>query len=225
MDALKLMEERHSVRNYLNKPVPEDIVKKLEEKVKEVNQKSGLGFKIVFNEPDAFGKVILNYGVLKGVENYIICAGQDSHDFEEKYGYYGEELVLYLQSLGLNSCWVGLTVNKRRIKSQLLPGEKLGCVIAFGYGVTQGMPHKNKNVEKVTQVPSPWPQWFKDGVKGAMLAPTAVNQQKFTIELAPNGKVIIKALRGPYTKVDLGIVKYQFMLAAGEEFPGFENAL
>lgn len=223
MDALKLMEERHSVRSYLDKSIPEDIRVDIVKKVEEVNQESKMNFKAVFDEPEAFSSFLPSYGIFKNVTNYIVIAGPKTPDFDEKSGYYGEELVLYLQKLGLNSCWVGLTVKKRKIKKQLSKGEHLGCVIAFGYGATQGIPHKNKKVEEITQVSSPWPAWFKDGVKGAMLAPTAVNQQKFKIDRLADGKVLIEPLRGFYTKVDLGIVKYQFQLAAGSDFPGFAN--
>ena len=49
-----------------------------------------------------------------------------------------------------------------------------------------------------------------------MLAPTAMNQQKFTLTYA-NGRVSAKAGSGFYTKVDLGIVKYHFEIGAGRE--------
>ncbi len=218
---MKLMVSRHSVRSYTDKKIPEDIVEKLRKKIESVNEESGLNFKLVTDEPVAFGGFLPKYGSFKNVKNYIICAGENVPDFDEQSGYYGEELVLYCQELGLNSCWVGLTVNKKKVKEEMKPGETLGCVIAIGYSSTQGVPHKNKDVAKVTSVPAPWPAWFKNGVKGAMLAPTAVNSQRFKISLSKDGKVIITAGRGPYAQVDLGIVKYQFMLGAGPDFPGF----
>lgn len=50
-------------------------------------------------------------------------------------------------------------------------------------------------------------------MKAAMLAPTAMNQQKFIISLKGN-KVSAKALFGFYTKIDLGIVKCHFKIGA-----------
>lgn len=223
MNYLKLMEERHSVRQYLDKPISEEEVKLLEEKINEINTKSGLNFKLYTNEPKAFGGRIPSYGSFKNAHNYIVCAGKKTNNFEEKYGYYGEELVLYAQSLGLNTCWVGATVSKKDVKKQLGTDEQVGCFISIGYGATQGFAHKNKDIKKITKVPSPWPRWFYNGVKGAMLAPTAVNSQRFKIDLLSDGKVEIKAGIGPYAKVDLGIVKYQFEKAAGEDFPGFNK--
>ena len=58
------------------------------------------------------------------------------------------------------------------------------------------------------------PVWFKNGVLAAMMAPTAMNQQKFSISLQ-NGEPVITAGIGPLTKVDLGIVKYNFEAVSG----------
>lgn len=60
------------------------------------------------------------------------------------------------------------------------------------------------------------PDWFSKGMEAALLAPTAMNQQKFYITLE-NGKVSAKAGRGFYTKMDLGIVKYHFEVATGHK--------
>ena len=59
------------------------------------------------------------------------------------------------------------------------------------------------------------PDWFKKGAEAALLAPTAINQQKFKMEIKNGNPVISIAGRGPYTKIDLGIVKYHFEVASG----------
>ena len=62
----------------------------------------------------------------------------------------------------------------------------------------------------------PLPDWFQAGAEAALLAPTAMNQQKFVFTL--NGdKVSARAGLGFYSKIDLGIVKYHFELGAGKE--------
>ena len=58
------------------------------------------------------------------------------------------------------------------------------------------------------------PEWFKEGVEAAMLAPTAMNQQKFIINL-DGSTPVITAKMGPFSKIDLGIVKYNFEAATG----------
>jgi hypothetical protein len=142
--------------------------------------------------------------------------GKADSTLEEHCGYYGERLVLFCQQLGLNSCWVALTYSKRKADFQVEPGEKLCLVIALGYGVNQGVPHKSKDVEKLVQVSGETPDWFRRGMEAVRLAPTAMNQQKFTFSLDGN-QVSAKAGLGFYTKIDLGIAKYHFEIGAGKD--------
>ena len=119
--------------------------------------------------------------------------------------------------LGLNTCWVAGTYGKGKCKADIESGEKLVCVIALGYGENNGSVHKSESVEKLCNVPeSERPDWFKEGLEAAVLAPTAINQQKFLISLE-NGEPVIKAKNGPMTKIDLGIVKYNFEIASGHK--------
>lgn len=54
------------------------------------------------------------------------------------------------------------------------------------------------------------PKWFLNGVEAALLAPTAMNQQKFFFKLQPDNNVTVTCGKGVYTKLDLGIVTYHF---------------
>lgn len=157
-----------------------------------------------------------HYGKFSGVKNYIALIGKKSPSLDERCGYYGERLVLLAQQLGLNTCWVAMTYSKVKNAYVLGEGEKLCVVIALGYGVTQGTGHKIKTPEDVVQTKGVLPDWFKRGIKAALLAPTAMNQQKFTFSLNGN-QVSVKAGMGFYAKVDLGIVKYHFEVGAGKD--------
>ena len=137
-------------------------------------------------------------------------------DADEKIGYYGEKLVLLAQELGLNTCWVALTFRKNRVVVDAAAGEKLHVVIALGYGEDQGRPHKSKSAADVSNVTDLAPQWFKDGVEAALLAPTAVNQQKFTFTLKER-QVRARTKLTFYGRMDLGIAKFHFELGAGKE--------
>ena len=57
------------------------------------------------------------------------------------------------------------------------------------------------------------------GAEAALLAPTAVNQQKFKFILHPDNVVEARTLfsMAGYTDVDLGIVKYHFEVGAGKD--------
>ena len=103
------------------------------------------------------------------------------------------------------------------VQKRLNPQEKLCMVIALGYGENQGVPHQGKSISEVVVTRGKMPDWFQRGVEAALLAPTAMNQQKFVIGMR-NGEPAIRIKgAGPYTKVDLGIVRYHFELASGRK--------
>ena len=60
------------------------------------------------------------------------------------------------------------------------------------------------------------PALFLQGIDAALLAPPAINQQKFTFSLQGN-TVSAKAGIGFYSKIDLGIAKYHFEVGADKE--------
>lgn len=93
---------------------------------------------------------------------------------------------------------------------------KACIVIALGYGENQGAAHKSKEADAVTKTEGHIPDWFQKGKEAALLAPTAMNQQKFLLTLKGN-QVSAKAGIGFYAKIDLGIVKYHFEIGAGKD--------
>ncbi len=155
--------------------------------------------------------------------DYLVIAGKPAPDLGERAGYYGEKLVLLAQKLGLNSCWVALTFKKRLVRKMIAAGDKLVIVVALGHGATQGTPRRSKAAKDVSRCPGEPPAWFARGVELALLAPTAINQQKFRFELLDGkteaGKPRVKAASGlgTYADIDLGIAKLHFELGAGPD--------
>lgn len=223
MTLSEAIKSRHSVRKYIDKPIEENLVGILQEKVDEVNEKGGLHIQLVTNEPKAF-KGKMAYGTFSGVTNYFAMVGKKGDGLSERIGYYGEQLVLLAETLGLNTCWVGLTYNNIKEAYEKADDEKLCCMIALGYGNDPGRNTKRKGVRDVSNASETTPQWFLRGVEAALLAPTAVNQQKFRFEyVSPNDDGVhrVKAERTfsliGYTKMDLGIAKCHFEIGAGKE--------
>lgn len=216
MDIKNIIEERHSVRKYTNKKIECNVKEELEKIIEECNKEGNLNIKMFLDEPKVFDTFMAHYGKFENVNNYIVLIGNKSKELEEKCGYYGEKIVLKAQELGLNTCWVGSTYGKNKIKQDLDKNEIIVITISIGYGKTQGIQHNSKSFDEVVKTDKEPPVWFKTGVEYALLAPTAVNQQKFIFELKDN-KVKAIAKLGFFSKVDLGIVKYHFELGAGKE--------
>lgn len=215
MTLLEAIDARHSVRAYKDKAIEPEIRERLDVFIDECNNESGLHITIKYDEPEGFDSRLAHYGSFRNVKNYIVLAGEKTKDFDYLCGYYGEKIVLFAQQLGLNTCWVALTFNKKKVKEIVPDGEKLCMVIALGYGETQGKEHKGKNLHDVVDVQGSLPEWFVNGVEAALKAPTATNQQKFCFTLEGDvPKIKVKGV-GAYTKVDLGIVAYHFEVASG----------
>ena len=223
MTLLEAIESRHSVRSYTGKPLDGATIAALQQQIDRCNANGRLHIQLVTNEPQAFSCRMARYGKFSGVTNYIVMAGQRSEDLDERVGYYGEHLVLEAQMMGLNTCWVGLTYSKIPGAFNLAEGEKVVAVISIGYGSTAGTTHKIKKAGDVSNVTADSPEWFVNGVKAALLAPTAVNQQKFRFTLEPSGKVTatVRFSLVGYTHVDLGIVKYHFEAASGHKISNY----
>ncbi|MGN0368982.1 MAG: nitroreductase family protein [Butyrivibrio sp.] len=216
MELSEVIKTRHSVRRYTDRKIEPDILNELQSEIDACNKEGNLHIQLVKDEPKAFNGLMAHYGKFSGVTNYIALVGNKDKDLDEKCGYYGERLVLKAQQLGLNTCWVALTYKKVPGAFKVDKGEKVTVVISLGYGETQGVPHKSKTPEQISNIDADSPEWMIAGVEAALLAPTALNKQKFM--LIRDGKTVTaKAGKGSYTKVDLGIVKYNFEVGAGKE--------
>ncbi len=217
MELSEAMEKRHSVRQYIDRPIEGDVLTALQTQTELCNKESGLHIQLVENEPKAFDGFMAHYGKFEGVKNYIALIGKKSDKLEELCGYYGQRLVLFAQTLGLNSCWVAMTYKKIPSAFKIDKGERLTVVIALGYGKTQGVAHTSKQIEQVSNASDKTPEWFNRGVAAALLAPTAMNQQKFKF-IYEDGRVAATTSFGFYSKIDLGIAKYHFELGSGKKF-------
>ena len=215
MNTIDVMKQRHSVRAYTEEPIKTEIREQLDRFVLQCNTESGLNISVQYDDPDGFDSRLAHYGSFRDVRNYIVLAGKKTADFDFRCGYYGEKIVLYVQSLGLNTCWTALTFNKKNVKKILRTGDSLCMVIALGYGESAGIPHKGKQTADMIQ--DDVPDWFKEGVEAALLAPTAMNQQKFEFLLQDGEPAVRVKGIGTYTKVDLGIVTYHFEAVTGRK--------
>ena len=202
---------RHSVRKYTDRKIEGDVLARLQDKIDSVNRESGMKIQLVLDEPRSFKGFMTKMTGFKNAVNYIACIGPKGDDLPMKAGYYGEDIVLYAQSLGLNTCWAMMC--KKSLDAD--DGYEQVINIAVGYGEEQGVPHKNRPVSDVADLEGK-PEWFVKGVEAAMLAPTGINAQKFRFDLV-DGKVSLTGGKSALKQVDLGIVKFHFECGAGKE--------
>lgn len=123
MDMIQAMRARHTVRQYLDKPIPSQVVEQLEKRLEADNRQQGTAISLVTEDSSALG-LSAKLVRAKGVRNYFIMSGDAGAgsegvgglDLDYRLGYAGADLMLYAQTLGLNTWWVA------PITARLWPG-------------------------------------------------------------------------------------------------------
>ncbi|MBP5685180.1 MAG: hypothetical protein J6W72_01955 [Candidatus Methanomethylophilaceae archaeon] len=215
MDFDQAIQERHSVRLYTEQKIEGDVLSALQNEIARINEESGLSIRLVLNEPKAFGRFLMKTVVkFKNAVNYLVVSGPDSDSLNLDAGYYGEQLVLFAQTLGLGTCWA-MMAGKKEADRDLPAGHKSVILISIGYPEDPGSPHKSKPVSEVADLTDA-PDWYVKGVEYALLAPTGVNKQGFKFE-RDGDKVRMIYGSSTLAQIDAGIVKYHFEYGAGKD--------
>lgn len=138
LTPMQAIEARHAVRSYTDEPLAPEAVEVLQKAIALVNEEANLNIQLVLDEPRAFTGFKARLVNFTNVRNYLALVGPECKELDGIVGYYGEQLVLLAQSLGLNSCWVGGTYKVVNRAYNVDLGQKLAAVVALGYGATQG---------------------------------------------------------------------------------------
>ena len=233
LNDYEAIQSRISRRNFTSQKIGDDLIEHFKERIIEFNHDSGLTISFLEDGSKAFNGITKSYGMFKGVRSLIVLKGPLSDVYlKEKCGYFGELLVLEATKLGLGTCWVAGTFNKKDPMFKCQDDEQLICVIPIGFNeseTTMGekfirkLSHrKSKTLDQFYKVLEPnqiMPDWFIEGIKAVMLAPSAINSQPVFFEVVGEKITIHTADQKPTDLVDLGIAKLHFELVAKGSFP------
>ncbi len=229
MNILEAIEVRRSCRTFINEPIPTTEFNDLKKLVDQYNQRSGLSMALLEDGSDAFNGLRKSYGMFKGVKSLLVIKGKQSDMHRaEKAGYYGELIVLEATILGLGSCWVGGTYDKKNSILNVLPDEVLEAVIPIGYPadsptLTEKVIHKLihrrvKPLEHFYKSDVSLPEWFIRGIEAVRKAPSAVNKQPVRFSLENGITTAYVELDDGFKLIDLGVAKLHFELATDRKF-------
>jgi len=224
---MKAIDARRSRRKYINTPMDSGVVKTLEELVKKYNAMGNVRMELVTNDGTAFNGLSKSYGLLSGVNDFIgLIADKKDFLMEEKLGYYGEILVLEATALGLGTCWVGGSFDKKNMPFALSDNENVACTITIGSvdekdsfkeKLVRSLSHrKTKTVEELYTGDPIVPEWFINGMQAVQKAPSAVNRQP--VLFSYDAGVVTASVKDEtdfMMAIDLGIAKLHFELGAG----------
>lgn len=137
MPVIELIKERKSVRSYTGEPLSQEIINCINKYTRELSPPFGAAARIELisaqtdNQPTKLG----TYGVISGATNFMLLICKDGFMSEVGAGYMFEQLVLYCTELGLGTCWLGGTLNRKDFLEQVTieKDEKLTVISPVGY--------------------------------------------------------------------------------------------
>lgn len=185
----------------------------------------------------------LNCPVVVGTDLYVGAKMKRTPYLNEAFGYSFELLVLYAQSLGLGTVWVGGTMDRAAFEKamELTADEVMPCMSPLGYPAKK-MSLRETMMRKAIKADErmAFEELFFDGsfaspltkekagtlgqpLEMVRLAPSAVNKQPWRVVLAENAAhFYLKRSKGfnggtiDMQKIDMGIALCHFDLAARE---------
>lgn len=237
--------KRYSVRTFENKEVEKEVIDKILAYAETLNNPLGPKMKVQLIEKEVApnGEKLGTYGVIKGAKLYLGVTVPEEEYVAEALGYDFEQLVLYIASLGLGTCWLGGTFNRSAFTSamEIKEGELFPILSPLGYPA-QKRSFTEKIMRKSIKADGrlPWNElFFKNSFAETLseedageygfplemvrLAPSAVNKQPWQIVVSKDAihffeKHSMPAEAGSVDmhRIDVGIAICHFHLAALE---------
>lgn len=237
----ELVRSRRSVRTFDGKEMSAEDFKKLSAYMEEIDNPYGIPveFKMLDTKEHK-----LTSPVISGANLYVGAKAKNIAHMEEAVGYSLEMLVLYAQSLGIGTVWIGGTMDRAAFERAMELGEdeRMPCVSPLGYPAKK-MSVKEGIMRKAVKADSrlPFETLFFDSafdrplteekagclakvLESVRWAPSAVNKQPWRVVIDQNtahfylkrNKGFISDAVGDMQKIDLGIALCHFALVAGE---------
>ncbi len=216
---------RTSVRKFKTELIPAEFFRQMNkfmEGLSPLYPKIGWKF-VLFNAMDDEGHTKGLFRVK--APYYLVCYTTDDKNAWTQAGYLTEQVVLYLTSHGIGTCYQG---GARAVLEHEPEGMHQRIVVAFGYA--EGGPYREAG--SVKRLPLKETCIFKEDptpeesmiLAAARLAPSSVNNQPWRFVVYQN-RIHVFAREGMFAKVkvaremrdvDMGIVLYHLTLACEE---------
>ena len=147
----------------------------------------------------------------------ITIYSEEAEGYLENIGFLFQQMDLYLQTLGLGACWLGMGRMNPRTTTEV-EGMKFVIMLAFGHPKGDQLRHdlrgfKRKAMEQITDKPDP-------RLEPARLAPSAVNSQPWFF--AHEGDTIHVWCSKKGSPLDAGIALAHLCVSNEETFRFFK---
>lgn len=241
-----VVEKRRSVRSYEKEVLPQELQQALLSYADGLENPIGPKIRLQFIEKKAGdgGEKLGTYGMIKGAQLFLgVTVPREAYALEAL-GYEFERLVLYAQSLGLGTCWLGGTFRRSAFAARMDIGENEMFPILCPIGYPAAKPRTSEQLFRRTLKARrrlPWEKTFFqndfdhplsedwDGtyafpLEMVRLAPSAVNKQPWRIVVTEHAVHFFEkhslggeAVGTDLQRIDVGIAVCHFHLAAMEQ--------
>jgi nitroreductase len=168
MTLKDMIYKRKSCRSFTDEPVAENIIEKIEAfPMKPLYPEIGVHWKVVTRDQV---KCICPWTTRQLIAVY----SEEKDGYLENAGFLFQQLELYMQTLGLGVCWLGMgRMNPKT--TEKVEGMKFVIMLAFGYPKGDNLRHGRTEFKrkKLSQISDQWDR----KLEAARLAPSAVNIQ------------------------------------------------
>ena len=211
MTLQEMIFHRKSCRSFMNKPLEPEMMEKV------------LSFEPKPLYPDIKVRMdIVSRDKVKCIcpwttPQVITICSEETEGYLENIGFLFQQMDLYLQTLGLGVCWLGLGQMNPRT-TQPVEGMKFVIMMAFGYPKGDQLRHdrkgfKRKALEQIADRTDP-------KLEPARLAPSAVNSQPWHFTHEGNAIHVYCSKKG--TRLDAGIALAHLYVSIEEGFRFFK---
>lgn len=240
-NIMEHIKARRSVRNYDGRTLDESTKEQLLSFANTIQNPFNIPVKFKFLDAKKDG---LTCPVVSGTELYVGGKIENVPNSSVAFGYSFEEFVLYAQSLGLGTVWLGGTMNRSAFEQAMELGENemMPCATPIGY-TAKKMSIRENMMRKAIKADErlPFEELFFDGsfdtpltkekagkfaapLNMVRLAPSAVNKQPWRVVIADNtAHFYLKRSKGfghegklDMQMIDMGIALCHFALTAEE---------
>jgi nitroreductase len=199
MTLQEMIYRRKSCRSFLGKPVDAEMIEKI----------------LSFEPKPLYPEIKVRMDIVGRDKVKCICPwttpqlitiySEEADGYLENIGFLFQQMDLYLQTLGLGVCWLGMgRMNPKT--TTVAEGMKFVIMLAFGHPKGDQLRHdlkgfKRKPMEQITDKPD-------SRLEPARLAPSSVNSQPWYFvheEDAIHAYCTTKGLAGYMNRIDMGI--------------------
>ena len=140
--VMEIIKKRKSIRTYESKKLSEEDCSKVKEYISNRENRIGpfgeeIRLELIISDENESGKglKIGTYGIIVNPQAYIAGCVYNTPQNMVEFGYVMEKMILFLTGLGLGTCWLGGTFDRKTLNTEIImeDGQIIPSITPVGY--------------------------------------------------------------------------------------------